>query len=813
MWRHNLLALILVGSSLFAQTKSGATTQVKNRSNIPAELTGNCLASIGVDDGTRYVSINGDDLNTGCSWSAAKLTVMAAYDSLPAGGTVYVACDQTAAHCPAATSSGLNCICIAGSSDPNYNSLPPGWRKAKSEAVSFVGVAAYIFSENSTVEGTTSINAGSGTVPAVWLSSVSGVTFRNLNFQYPVQVFRIGIDSNGNRADTYASDILIWNVTASDYNNPGNSSYGPTIDIGANVLWVRIENSAVSANAAAAANKVNRYAINIDSGGSSAPCSGLIYIENTHYVNGGGLRFNTVCNGAASFVTKNSLMEGAGQSTPVVDVVGTGVWTGYAEAQVCSDSGDNPPVVRVAQDNPPSYMTVVNSGSGCGGFVVEGPATLRNNSGVAVGKPSADVAGQELAWVSPLAKDQQGDYLGRSFFQTDASRRLFQPSIVRFANNLQDSTQNPSTWTARSGSITMGVKAPDGSTNAAKINGATYVFSASGDFNAGDYVYIGVWAQQALPVGLNGLTTYPLYLEFPFGCGPGWQVIDGSGYSSGVASGGLEASPYYQNDGNWQWLWILAKVTSPISSCGFGLYLNGASANPISFFAPIYVHVPASWVALVAAPTFSNASESGHMVTMSTTAAHHLSVGEPLVISRCSISGYDGSIAVSTVPGGTSFTYYASTTGMGSPTGCVITPGNDSEMADWAFNTTTYSDSCVVGTICGLRGQTLTEPAFGTLTNCHVNSTSPAACGSATSGSFVVSTGMTSYTVDTTAVTAHSRIFVVPVTDASDLPSRPTCNAPAPGYFGESSRATGKSFTFTLPNTSGTTCWNYWIVN
>lgn len=816
MWRHSLLALILVGSSLFAQTTIDAATRVKNWPNSPVEQKENCLVSSGLDDGIRYVSANGNDSNTGCSWDAAKLTWMAAYDSLPSGGgTIYGACDQAASYCPAATSSGANCICIMGPSDRNYSSPPVGWRKAKNGAVSFVGAVAYVAPQNSTAEGTTSVRAGSSTVSGFWLSGVSGVTFRNLNFQYPVQVGRIGIDSNGNRTDSSASDILLWNVTGSDYNSPGSSSFGPALDVGANVLWLRVENSYFTGNPAAAANTANRYAINIDSGGSSYPCSGQIYIENTHYVGGGGLRFNSACNGATSFVVKNTLMEGVGQSTPVVDVVGTGAaWQGYAESQYCSDSGDTPPTVRVAQGNPPSYMTVVNT-VGCGGFVVEGPATIRNNSGIAVGSRGDDVAGQELAVVSPLAKNQQGDYLGRSLFQSDAARRLFQPSLIRFANNLQGSTQLPSTWTAGSGKITTGIQAPDGTTNAATVDGNTYVFGTSGNFNAGDYVYVGVWAQQASTAGFSGLTTYPLYLEFPFGCGPGWQIINGSAGSLGANSGssGLEASPYYQNDGNWQWLWVLAKVTSPVLSCGFRLYLNGASASPVNYFAPIYVQVPALSVALVAAPTFSSASESGNTVTMNTTLTHHLSVGEPLVISGCSVSGYNGAIAISTLPTRSSFTYYASTTGMGPPSGCVITPGNDSEMADWAFNAATYSDSCVVGTICGLRGQTLTEPAFGTLTNCHVNSTSSAACGSATSGSFVVSTGTTNYIVDTTAVTAHSRIFIVPVTDASDLPSRPTCNAPAPGYFGESSRAAGKSFTFTLPKTSGTTCWNYWIVN
>ena len=45
---------------------------------------------------------------------------------------------------------------------------------------------------------------------------------------------------------------------------------------------------------------------------------------------------------------------------------------------------------------------------------------------------------------------------------------------------------------------------------------------------------------------------------------------------------------------------------------------------------------------------------------------------------------------------------YNSTTGLGSPTGCAITPENDSEVADWANNLKPYSDKCSTGILCGV---------------------------------------------------------------------------------------------------------------
>jgi len=116
--------------------------------------------------------------------------------------------------------------------------------------------------------------------------------------------------------------------------------------------------------------------------------------------------------------------------------------------------------------------------------------------------------------------------------------------------------------------------------------------------------------------------------------------------------------------------------------------------------------------------------------------------------------------------------------------------------------------------IASLSGRGMYSPrAFGTQDNCSVNAASPADCGSAASGAIVVPAKTGAYTVNTSAVTKSSRIFLAPVTDASDLPSDPICVAPATGPVLQSSRMSGRSFTFTLPPTNGTVCLNYWIVN
>lgn len=104
----------------------------------------------------------------------------------------------------------------------------------------------------------------------------------------------------------------------------------------------------------------------------------------------------------------------------------------------------------------------------------------------------------------------------------------------------------------------------------------------------------------------------------------------------------------------------------------------------------------------------------------------------------------------------------------------------------------------------------------GTVTDCEANSISPAVCGDAPAGAFVVPTTTTSYSVSTTAISPRAHIFIQARTDNTGLPSSPTCVAPASGFAGVSARLTNGvsgSFTLTLPSTVGTTCWDYWIVS
>jgi hypothetical protein len=129
------------------------------------------------------------------------------------------------------------------------------------------------------------------------------------------------------------------------------------------------------------------------------------------------------------------------------------------------------------------------------------------------------------------------------------------------------------------------------------------------------------------------------------------------------------------------------------------------------------------------------------------------------------------------------------------------------------FNGTIGATTPRAGTFTSVSATSVSSATYASATNCAANSASPAGCGSAASGAVVIPTSTTTYTVNTTAVTAHSRIQITWLTFASDLPSAPTCVAPAAGAWSISNVVAGTSFTITLPSTTGQTCPQFSIRN
>lgn len=677
-------------------------------------------------DGLTFVAPEGNDTNDCLSWGSACLTLLGAYNKLSNdGGTIYITSGRqnTGPQCTPVTGQGL---AFAGPADPGYASMPEligstYWVKAKGgfAGVTFFGASGTNSNNNSVTTAVTPIQCGGDSAPGFQTSNVTGYTWQNLSMFYPRNGFYFNIDSTGDATGTVeaSSDLVVDNVIVSICNSC-SATPGPTIWIGGNILWMRLTNLALQGNAGNAT-AFGRAAIAQFTNAGLA--SGLIYAENIHTTGGGNYYFvNDATTGTQSFTVKNMVMEGSAVSSPVIDIEGT---TGFYEADIYLNGGPSDsapaPWVHVPAGVRP-YQTILHGVMGQDAVTVDGPAYFSDLMRVGGINAVAKVGGFASANVAPQAFNDAGTPLGRALAQVDTFRRSFAPSYARYTNL---ASQLPGTWTTTSGDVTLttGRTGPDGTTNAAKVlttsTGGAIAYTATLTWAPGDYLYAGVWARPASTAGPNtgGITDSAMCVCFPFSAGPTWKLLNGSYGSEG---GSVVSAPMVpQTDGEWQWLWSVGKAGSMAGGFGMAgvrLQLQALSGQPMDFYAPVVVRIPASSVALISAPVFSSGTESGNTVTIGTTGAHALTPAEPVVISGCTPTGYNGEQVIVTTPLTTSFTYYTSNTGLGAASGCVITPGNDSEVADWAMNAASWADGAPAGTVSTLRKDLI---SFGGTTN------------------------------------------------------------------------------------------------
>jgi hypothetical protein len=680
-------------------------------------------------DAVQYASPNGNDGNDGMSLGTAKLTILGAYNALPAtGGTIYIsggASGTIPVQCTPTAGQGLG---IASSLDPNYGAMPEvltniQWVKAKNATVALVGVSATAAPSNAKVGYATQVSCGNSSTKALVLAGISNITIQHLAFRTSSGL-QFGFDSNGSRSDTNVSGNTIDIIFQyNDIRTDCGTSCGPPLDI-AGGIWDEIDNNLFENNGI---NNGISAASNLASGvflgnGGSGGNMGLIYLRNNDFTGGGGVRFDANTGVSGSIYISSSEIEGAGTGQPLFEIINSGSYSAVVDIQGgFSDYGISPPIVRVATGNDPCNLSVrgINQAGQVPGF--EGPMTFGDTPCPSGSNPSGGVSsadnGPSFAGVIPAAKNQRGGMYGLQLPQVDEYRRSFAPSFVRFANL---AAQNPASWTTDNGTgqtLTQfqGPGDPSGVTNAAKLDctangpqGCDYaIYNNNLTFNAGDYIYIGAWVQPASTAGFasNGPFASPITLTFVNNA-PTLRIVAGGPVNPVISSGDVVAIPYRQTDGNWQWVWALAKVTQPFgapTAVQVKALVAYQAGFPVNVYAPMFVQIPATSVALVSAPTFSSASESGNSVTVTTTAAHKFSIGMPIELSQCSIAGYNGEFVINAVSS-TTFAFYDSASGLGSPAGCVISPSNDSEAVDWAQNLASYGDNCASGALCGIRG-------------------------------------------------------------------------------------------------------------
>lgn len=113
----------------------------------------------------------------------------------------------------------------------------------------------------------------------------------------------------------------------------------------------------------------------------------------------------------------------------------------------------------------------------------------------------------------------------------------------------------------------------------------------------------------------------------------------------------------------------------------------------------------------------------------------------------------------------------------------------------------------------GYFGTSVVSTAYNTTTNCS-SSAAPAVCAAAAAGSVVIAAAGTTVTVNTTAVTANSQIFI---TEDSSLGTKlsVTCNTTIARTYAVTARTAATSFTITASAAPVTdpACLSYAIVN
>jgi hypothetical protein len=576
------------------QTKASSSTfgaSHINDSGTALSVTENVLASASANIGLKYligdsfqfVDSAGNDANDGLSPGTPKLTVMAGYDALPsAGGTISI-CAAGGAFVNATATAGQG-IWIAGGTDPNFSSLPAGWRQWK--PVTFQGACG----NNAPSEGSkalVNIGAGSSTASEIILSSIGGaaISFNNLmfgSFNSPIAV-QLGVDSNGNQTSTSGVVGVSFDGFAAQASNHATSD-GPAMLLGGgNTFNIYMRHMTLAGNATATPGSDQQAALVIHpSSGGADSAVGLIYIDNSTVVNG-GIKLETGAQDGSSVTIKNLLSEGI-----IGPTTGTPIATVWATAPISNANIDVEQVVSADTSN-----LVVD-------VRIDSSFPINEEAGITcVGEFFAGIIGpcnlvgtMNLLQTDPLVQGQTGWINQRGFGFIGQANRQFGPTAVRFLNLAATSSAS---WTVSNNSgtntITLGITAPDGTTGAAQVASTSttqesvHFYNASTPLAVGDWFIGGLWEQLPPPgTHFTDVTSSDII------------NVAGSGNTTICNSLGTPDSV----SGTWLWVYQICQVTAAVTSPAVVLEngtfaaIAGNAGGPLNVYAPILIHIPAA---------------------------------------------------------------------------------------------------------------------------------------------------------------------------------------------------------------------------
>jgi hypothetical protein len=297
-------------------------------------------------------------------------------------------------------------------------------------------------------------------------------------------------------------------------------------------------------------------------------------------MSGGGIYLGAAGPAPTSVQLRNVLLEGAWGTYhgPPLYFVKTslGSQANHVLDAISQADSSIEATVKVPVTQDPKRIVVSNS------YVkIKGPVTQFGNTIAVDGPPSA---GRGL-----------GIWQGRLYGQTDAARRGFPPTAVRFVNIADQNTAN---WGAKTGSatVTTGKTAPDGSSLAAELSSASgnqsrRVASANYTLAVGDWAVAGCWVRRASSPVDAGTDAAMLSIGAPHSD----NVFEGSGINNVYGRHPLGTAA----DGGGEWYWVsvvdkFATVGTATSSIRLEL---GVEANcPIWFFAPVCFRIAAGTI-------------------------------------------------------------------------------------------------------------------------------------------------------------------------------------------------------------------------
>jgi hypothetical protein len=321
-------------------------------------------------------------------------------------------------------------------------------------------------------------------------------------------------------------------------------------------------------------------AVNIDPAGGSG--AGLLFFrDNVFNVMGpsDGIRFQNGLNGGSIDVQSQTCEGGfRDPSGPCVHiywdprtspVVSANIW--HAES-ADNNNGGNLTAPAIQVDGPFDPSTIVVSNAYAGGLSnVSGPMTV-------LGQYVPNLNG---LLKSPLREGQIGFFHNRVVGETDAARRQFGPTAVRYENLANVSSSKWLFNIQDRAALKLEQEAPDGTRGAAtasESNGPQneiVFYRANQRVSPGDYFIAGVWTR-ARSGYFGGLANFSLQIT-----GPGVRTV-----------GFTQPAPYV-GDGEWEWLFSIQKIDCQETvSAAVSMGSSFGPNKPITAYGPVLLHIP-----------------------------------------------------------------------------------------------------------------------------------------------------------------------------------------------------------------------------